>query len=156
MSTATLENAPTPGGARFTKIYDEHGDHIITRDEHKGLEWTAHALDSRHAAGFGNMLSRSGAKKVCRELTLGGHTDWRVPEIEEAMSIGLVDTCWPANEKWFWTCTPCEQEPENKAWAFEFGTGNKRIEDRRSWLHVRAVRGQMRTDATATPKAGES
>ncbi len=62
MSTATLENAH-PGGARFTKIYDEDGNHIITRDEHKGLEWTAHALDSRHAAGFGNMLSRSGAKR---------------------------------------------------------------------------------------------
>ncbi|AIC10128.1 DUF1566 domain-containing protein [Xylella fastidiosa] len=156
MITASFGYAPTPGGARFTKIYDEDGNHIITRDEHKGLEWTAHAFDGRNAAGFTNMLSRSGAGKVCRELTLGGHTDWRVPEIEEAMSIGLVDTCWPANEKWFWTCTPCKKEPENKAWAFEFGTTEKIPKRRYLNLHVRAVRGQMRTDAIATPKAGAS
>ncbi|EWG13389.1 hypothetical protein P910_003375, partial [Xylella fastidiosa Mul-MD] len=41
MSTATLKNAPAPGGARFTKIYDKWGDHIITRDNHTELEWLA-------------------------------------------------------------------------------------------------------------------
>ncbi|HHW4670245.1 MAG TPA: DUF1566 domain-containing protein, partial [Xylella fastidiosa subsp. multiplex] len=45
MSTLALENAPTPRGARFTKIYDEHGNHIITRDEATGLEWLAWNLD---------------------------------------------------------------------------------------------------------------
>ncbi|MDD0959437.1 DUF1566 domain-containing protein, partial [Xylella fastidiosa subsp. multiplex] len=45
MSAATLENVPTTGGARFTKIYDEHGDHIITRDEATGLEWLAWNLN---------------------------------------------------------------------------------------------------------------
>ncbi|MDC6416647.1 hypothetical protein LOK85_12255 [Xylella fastidiosa subsp. multiplex] len=45
MSTATLENVPTTEGARFTKIYDEHGDHIITRDEATGLEWLAWNLN---------------------------------------------------------------------------------------------------------------
>ncbi|NRP54188.1 hypothetical protein XFRB_02025 [Xylella fastidiosa] len=155
MSTAPLENAPTTGGARFTKIYDEHGKHIITRDAHTELEWTAHVIDGRHAAGFGNLLRRSGAEKVCLELTLGGHKDWRLPELKEGLSIGLVDTCWPSNEKWLWTCTPCEQEPETKAWAFKFGTADTGIKERREWLHVRAVRGQMRTITTDTPKAGE-
>ncbi|ALR06088.1 DUF1566 domain-containing protein [Xylella fastidiosa] len=156
MSTATLENAPNTGGARFTKIYDKYGDHIITRDAHTELEWTAHVIDGyHHAEGFGNLLRRSTVEKVCRELTLGGHTDWRPPTLKEGLSIGIIDTCWPANERWFWTCTPCEQEPENKTWAFEFGNGNKSTTDRLSWLYVRAVRGQMRTDAAATPKAGE-
>ncbi|MCP8326079.1 DUF1566 domain-containing protein, partial [Xylella fastidiosa subsp. multiplex] len=41
MSTASFVYAPTPEGVRFTKIYDEHCKHIITRDEHKGLEWLA-------------------------------------------------------------------------------------------------------------------
>ncbi|EWG13375.1 hypothetical protein P910_003386, partial [Xylella fastidiosa Mul-MD] len=41
MSTATLENVPTTEGARFTKIYDKWGDHIITRDNHTELEWLA-------------------------------------------------------------------------------------------------------------------
>ncbi len=41
MSTATLENVPTTEGARFTKIYDKYGDHIITRDNHTELEWLA-------------------------------------------------------------------------------------------------------------------
>ncbi|MCH7235214.1 MAG: hypothetical protein L7A77_10845, partial [Xylella fastidiosa subsp. multiplex] len=30
----------------------------------------------------------------------------------------------------FWTCTPCEQEPETKAWAFEFGTGITALQHR--------------------------
>ncbi|EGO82402.1 hypothetical protein XFEB_00734 [Xylella fastidiosa EB92.1] len=45
MSTAPLENAPTPGGARFTKIYDVYGNHIITCDSCMGIEWPTLADD---------------------------------------------------------------------------------------------------------------
>ncbi len=41
MSTLRPRKRPHPRGARFTKIYDEHGNHIITRDEATGLEWLA-------------------------------------------------------------------------------------------------------------------
>ncbi|KQH72791.1 hypothetical protein AOT81_11995 [Xylella fastidiosa] len=157
MGAATLENAPTPGGSRFTKIYNKYGHHIITRDAHMGLEWTAHAFEGYDGAGYSNLSKNTGAEWACRVSDIGGHTDWRLPKLNEALSIGLVDTYWPSNyEGWLWTCTPCEKEPKTKAWAVKFGTTDIRIEERCECFHVRAVRGQMRTDATATPKAGES
>ncbi|RWA32159.1 hypothetical protein XfCFBP7969_11325 [Xylella fastidiosa subsp. fastidiosa] len=45
MITASFGYAPTPGGASFTKIYDEHGKHISTRDSCMGIEWPTLADD---------------------------------------------------------------------------------------------------------------
>lgn len=75
MSTAHLENAPTTGGARFIKIYDIYGNHIITRDANTELEWLA---------GFVGIWANQGtqygdAAIICRQLTACGYDDWRVP-----------------------------------------------------------------------------
>ncbi|MCH7235125.1 MAG: DUF1566 domain-containing protein, partial [Xylella fastidiosa subsp. multiplex] len=79
MSTLALENAPTPRGARFTKIYDEHGNHIITRDEHTGLEWL-YGYVGPSSNEYGPDCA---AAKECHQTTVGGYDDWRVPNLEE-------------------------------------------------------------------------
>ncbi len=90
MSTATLENAPTPGGARFTKINDIYGNHIITRDNHTELEWLAGFVGI-----WTNQDSCYGvAANVCRRLTVGGYEDWHVPTLKEALSANGADEFW--------------------------------------------------------------
>ncbi|ALR05831.1 DUF1566 domain-containing protein [Xylella fastidiosa] len=154
MSTATLENAPTPGGTRFTKIYDKNGKHIITRDANTELEWLA---------GFVGLLSNEyspdcAAAKECHQLTVGDYEDWHVPTLEEALSVIGADEFWYWGESghWIWTCTPADDHPREAAWVVKFGTNYSFTASRSVPYHVRPVRGRMRTDATATPKAGES
>ncbi|AAO28983.1 DUF1566 domain-containing protein [Xylella fastidiosa subsp. fastidiosa] len=154
MSTAPLENAPTPEGVRFTKIYDEHGKHIITRDEHKGLEWLAGYVGPSSNEYGPDCV----AVKECCQLKIGGYDDWRVPELKELKTIGLLEGYWYWGDSGLllWTCTPCEQEPKERATVFKFGVHYSFVASRSDKYPVRAVRGQMRTDAIATPKAGES
>ncbi|RWA36801.1 DUF1566 domain-containing protein [Xylella fastidiosa] len=152
MSTAPLENAPAPGGARFTKIYDKYGKHIITRDEKTRLEFAAQLIGPFSNDPYGE------AEYECSRLTLGGYNDWGLPTREVALSAGPWNgyRYRAKSFHWIWTCTPYIQEPTEKAWAVRFGTTEKIPKRRYLNLHVRAVRGQMRTAATATPKAGES
>jgi hypothetical protein len=53
----------------------------MVRDAHTGLEWT-----SRDGA---RDVTWPQADRYCRELSLGGRTDWRLPEIGELE--GLYD-----------------------------------------------------------------
>ncbi|HHW4669495.1 MAG TPA: Lcl C-terminal domain-containing protein [Xylella fastidiosa subsp. multiplex] len=153
MSTATLENVPTTEGARFTKIYDEHGKHIITCDAHTGLEWLAWNLNpSTNEYG-----PDCDAAKECHRLDIGAYNDWRVPTLEEALSANRAAAYlrWELGP-WIWTCTPDNDDPRGAAWVVKFRTDYSFAASRAVPHHVRAVRGQMRTAATATPKAGES
>ncbi|AAF83301.1 hypothetical protein XFUD_02045 [Xylella fastidiosa] len=154
MSTAPLENAPTIVGARFTKIYDKYGKHIITRDEHTELEWQPHVM--ARCTNFIGIFC--GPARLCRESRVGGYTDWRAPTREEALSVAPMNAYWYWDEEcpWVWTSTPDDEAPEKMAWVVKFGSIHPVKELRSNRHHVRAVRGQMRTDITATPKAGES
>ncbi|KXB17742.1 DUF1566 domain-containing protein [Xylella fastidiosa] len=152
MSTAPPENAPTPRGARFTKIYDKWGDHIITRDNHTELEWLA---------GLVGIVSNEyspdcAAAKECHQLTVGDYEDWRVPTLEEALSVIGADEFWYWGESgpWIWTCTPDNDDPMGVAWVVKFGKDHAFKSPRTTPHCVRPVRGQMRTDITATAKAG--
>nr|WP_238842238.1 DUF1566 domain-containing protein [Xylella fastidiosa] len=120
MSTATLENVPTTEGARFTEIYDEHGDPIITRDEHTGLEWL-YGYVGPSSNEYGPDCA---AAKECHQTTVGGYDDWRVPTLEEALSANGADEFWYWGESgaWIWTCTPDDDHPREAAWVVKFGT----------------------------------
>ncbi|WGZ33580.1 DUF1566 domain-containing protein [Xylella fastidiosa] len=154
MSTAPLENATTPGGARFTKIYDLYGNHIITRDAHTELEWLAGFVGiwTNQDSCYGD------AANVCRQLTVGGYDDWHVPTLKEALSANGADEFWYWGDSgtWIWTCTPDIDERRGEAWVVKFGKDHAFKAPRTTPHCVRPVRGQMRTDITATPKAGES
>ncbi|ARO68616.1 hypothetical protein B9J09_05880 [Xylella fastidiosa subsp. pauca] len=155
MSTATLENVPTPGGTRFTKIYDTDGYHAITRDEHKGLEWLTGYVGGPSSNAYGPDCD---AAEECRQLAIWGYDNWRLPTQEEALSANGAAAYlrWEEPSYWIWTCTPDDDHPREAAWVVKFGTNHTAAVYRTAKYLVCAVRGQMRTDATATPKAGES
>lgn len=137
--------------ARFTKIHDAAGAHIITRDEQTGLEWSA-----RDIGRFTNAAEGSKAEAACAALELGGHTDWRMPTIEELESIRDLSRHSPAIDTdafpdcpsaAFWASTPHAYGPDDYAWFVDFDGGHSGFDlrDGRGYYNrVRAVRGPAR------------
>lgn len=86
-----------------------------------------------------------------RELSLGGHSDWRLPRIEELEYLykSQCKNMLNAGGKVYWSCTPVFlRDPEemvvaddsDQSYAFSFGAGERLSEDRRLDYYVLAVR----------------
>ncbi len=96
----------------------------IWEDSETGLIWTV-----EDSGGDSNW---SQAKNYCESLTLGGHTDWRLPTIDELE--GLFDRSLskqykakgPVNLKGanVWSET---RNKAGDAWSFNFGYGGKTV-----------------------------
>jgi hypothetical protein len=92
-------------------------------DASTGLMWTA--------ADNGSGLSWSQATRFCRELTLGGFTDWTLPSIDDLQglfergpSTSGYDIRGPIKlTGWQWSKTPGSQAGEG--WALDFGDGGR-------------------------------
>lgn len=113
----------------------------IVTDLRTGLEWSDTLRDHR--------LTHAEAEQACRELRLGGHTDWRLPTITEL--AGLIDYTRhsPAidiarfsdtQSSAYWTSSPVASSPDY-AWFVYFLNGYVNGDHRDSYAWVRAVRG---------------
>ncbi len=89
------------------------------------------------------------AKKYCKNLTLGGHNDWRLPNIKELRSIrGYVDGA-PILIKGFkndtygayWSSTPYKGYPKY-AWGINFKSGYVGFVLKSYKAYVRCVRSE--------------
>ena len=120
----------------------DNGDDTVT-DTRTGLMWSK--------APIGNLEDGetfADAEKLCGELALGGHSDWRLPNVHEL--FGLVDHSrhGPAIDvhafpdtpsDWFWTSTPSAWAP-SCAWCVDFNDGYVSGNLRSLDAFVRAVR----------------
>lgn len=105
---------PVWGENRFTV----HGDGTVS-DGLSGLMW--------QQADDGRRRDWPAALRYCDGLTLGGHDDWRLPNVKELHS--LVDTRWrrPALDTsvlaqsdpdgWFWSSTTHGDQPDFAAYV---------------------------------------
>ncbi|MFZ2198777.1 MAG: DUF1566 domain-containing protein [Thermodesulfovibrionales bacterium] len=120
----------------------------MVTDTKTGLIWQT---------GESGSLSWDDALSYCEGLTLGGNSDWRLPNIKELESI-VDDTRYnPAINSIFWGTSTEEYWSSTtglgafNAWYVNFLDGFVRYASKNEGSHVRCVRGTNNCAATLNP-----
>jgi len=111
----------------------------IIIDSDKKLEWQ----DSR----IGDLVTWESAITMCETLSLGGHDDWQLPNINELKTIIDRNKVDPAIDNSFinigdgnyWSSTSVKDDEYN-AWVVDFRDGNLNDTSKSSENYVRCVR----------------
>ncbi|MGH1362301.1 MAG: TIR domain-containing protein [Calditrichia bacterium] len=133
-----------PVRKRFVNAYEEKGDIVI--DKASGLMW--------QQSGYAKYLSYSKAEKYVADMNeskFSGYSDWRLPTLEEAMSLMeskrkngdlYIDSVFDSTQRWIWTAD--RDSTAGKAWTVSFRYGYCPYGRVASFsLHVRAVRSDL-------------
>lgn len=111
-------------------------------DNRTGLMWSAEA--TKVSNGREATLSKAVAK-----CNAAGHSDWRLPTVEELFLLADRTRVEPAIDTeffpdcpsdWFWTSTPDCESPAGCAWGVDFNDGYSDRNSRAILGFVRAVR----------------
>jgi len=120
---------------RFT----DNGDGTVS-DNSTGLMW--------QQQDDGALRNWESALGYCEDLTLAGHTDWRLPDIKELRSIvdntrysPAIDLTYFPNTKlsWYWSSSTYASS-SNVAWGVYFGNGYVGDYYKAYTFYVRCVR----------------
>lgn len=128
-------------GADGATLAPDATDHVAVLDTTTGLMWSANDVSGD--------VDHDTAEKICADLDLAGHTDWRLPTIREL--FGLVDharhdpaidtDAFPScASDWYWSGCRLAADP-GCAWIVGFTHGHVYY-NRRGYVsaRVRAVR----------------
>jgi len=136
---AARSNADAPVLAGFTRVLadgnrlpagSDRTDHVAVIDHSTGLMWSVESLGSKEDADDG--ITQEACEARCRELTLLGTNDWRLPTRAELAALvddtrhePAIDTSlFPrVKPRWHWTSTPCAWSSAS-AWGVDFGFGD--------------------------------
>ncbi len=125
----------------------------MVRDSKAGIEWLQNTADvnrdgSISEAPFpeGDMVNWEQAKKFCYDLEFGGYRDWRLPELDElltlvdnANSYPAIDPVFKCEGSYYWSATPSSEEDNAVMYVhFNFGTDHWMPKDKKAF--VRCVR----------------
>ncbi len=111
-----------------SQLYAEEN---IVFDPEKNLEW--------QRADQGEMMWES-AKKYCKELTLNGKNDWRLPNITELKSKLRIKDKFPESlSRTYWTSTPNPYK-EGRMWVILLFDGLAYGYNKTGTVNVRCVR----------------
>lgn len=129
---SVLSSSPPPP-PRFV----DNGNGTIS-DDKTGLMWRA---------GPCELSSWDFARVYCRGLTIGGHTDWRLPSVEELLSIvdygrhdPACDPVFGTLPSFYWSSSTYVYASQ-LAWGVCFSRGYVSADLKTYRNHVRAVRG---------------
>ncbi|MHA1868747.1 MAG: Lcl C-terminal domain-containing protein [Candidatus Heimdallarchaeaceae archaeon] len=128
---------------RFT----DNGDGTIT-DNGTGLMWIKDPVTSP-GAPFNTGMTWTDAVTNCESLNFAGHTDWRLPNIKELMSIvdygnattpSIDENYFACTTGFYWSSTTLAVDSD-KAWNIHFDYGVVyHIAKTTNYLYVRPVR----------------
>ena len=112
---------------------------LVVNDTKTGLMWQDDTL--------GSAMQWESAIITCENLTLGGYSDWRLPNIRELKSIvdntkvnpALASVFTSFGSNVYWSSTSSSGMSIN-AWSVGFSKGDDNLNDKRLGIHVRCVR----------------
>jgi hypothetical protein len=115
----------------------------VVVDEDTGMMWQ----DSKTIV----KKNYNNAIRYCKNLSLGGYSDWRLPNIDELMSISDKNRYKPAIKKifkntksdWYWSSSKAKGY-SSRAWVVDFSNGYDYGSDVSLASYVRCVRGGSR------------
>ena len=127
----------------ITSRYTKDNKKQIVTDNMTELQWQDDSEVSR------NRLNWKAAKNYCDKLSLGGYSDWRLPNITELLSITDLGRHDPAINPVFrytsngryWSSSP-NAWSGSTAWFVFFYYGNRAYYLKSKPLYVRCVRGK--------------
>ena len=102
-----------------------------------------------HRATNPDRLNFKDAESYCKALTTGSHTDWRLPTIQELLSLVDYTRFDPAidiaqfpdtTSTYYWSSSPFASAPADYAWVVGFSDGGADFLHRDGAAFVRAVR----------------
>jgi len=115
------------------------GESIVT-DNRTGLIWTRYDISTKR-------LSWADAKKAAAECQVDDHDDWRLPTIQELLTLvdysrsePAIDPAFGCQSSWYWTSTPYASSPSDCAWLVGFSYGSSDWSNQHDEGFVRAVR----------------
>lgn len=136
-----MPNAPLPG---LPHPHDyELGAPDVVVDRITGLMWQRRLSNG--------LMSWAKAQQACADLTLAGHSDWRLPSRIELVSLLDSTRTRPSIDveafpdtpsEWFWTSSRAADDP-NSAWYVYFYFGYPRTDDVTNAFSVRCVRTEQ-------------
>lgn len=124
----------------FQNYFESQSDGKIVYDKATGLGW--------QQSGFDKFLTFEEAEKYIVQINhenFAGHNDWRLPTLEEAMSLmeparnedGLyINPVFRSRQQWIWTS---DRNSDSSPWAVYFANGSCGYSDFNG-NYVRAVR----------------
>ena len=116
-------NALTQALAALPSRFTDNGDGTVT-DHLLRVMWTYDTLSTAN-------VTQLEAEKICAECRIGGHEDWRLPEVEELFLLAdrsrrqpAIDTAYfhDTHSGWYWTRTLVAEAPR-AAWVVLFNDG---------------------------------
>ena len=115
--------------------------HAIVVDTVNRLMWTADNV------GEGR-VDHATASKAAAAVTLGGFTDWRLPTVQELLTLVDYNRCNPSIDtdafrcmpNAYWSASAAASAPADFAWLVFFDYGLSSYSHRDSYAFVRAVR----------------
>jgi len=113
----------------------------MAQDDRTGLIWQDNRFVDSERVNYAQ------AEKLCKEMRLGGYSDWRIPTIQELLTIvdykkydpAILDGFSIAESNYYWSSTQYMGDAD-KVWGVDFKDGstdgNGKAYDRR----IRCVR----------------
>jgi len=100
------------------------------------------------SAGVGGTYTWANAIAACKNLNYAGHTDWRLPNIKELMSIVDYEAICPSIDQsffncqcsYYWSSSSCSYST-GSAWMVKFDAGFVNAYSKTSAVYIRPVRG---------------